>query len=190
MARQVALGHVAGHDRARAEADAREEHLHLLDGRVLRLVEDDEGLVQRASAHVGERRDLDDVALDELRNAVEAEHLVEGVVDRAQVGIDLLREVARQEAEPLARLDRGANEHETAHAVALQRLDGARDREIGLAGARRADAEVQVDRLHVAQILLLVRTPRAHEAAARLDRDLVVRTPCASPARMPSSCSA
>ena len=31
--------------------------------RVLRLVEDDEGVVQRAAAHVGERRDLDGALL-------------------------------------------------------------------------------------------------------------------------------
>ena len=75
----------------RTEADARQEHLHLLDGGVLRLVEDDERVVERAAAHEGERRDLDDLPLDRARDAVEAEHLVQRVVHRAQIRIDLLR---------------------------------------------------------------------------------------------------
>jgi hypothetical protein len=65
LARQIDLGHVAGDHRRGAEADARQEHLHLLDGGVLRLVQDHEGVVQRAPAHVGQRRDLDDVALEQ-----------------------------------------------------------------------------------------------------------------------------
>ena len=59
LARQVDLRHVAGDDDLRAEAEPRQEHLHLLGARVLRLVEDDEGVVERAAAHEGERRDLD-----------------------------------------------------------------------------------------------------------------------------------
>ena len=86
--------------------DARQEHLHLLDGGVLRLVHDDERVVQRAAAHVGERRDLDDVPLDELAHALDAEELVQRIVDRTQVGVDLLHHVARQEAQALAGLDR------------------------------------------------------------------------------------
>src|SRR3990170_931586 len=43
-AREVGLRHVAVHHRFRPEADAGEEHLHLLRRGVLRLVEDDEGV--------------------------------------------------------------------------------------------------------------------------------------------------
>ena len=58
-ARQVDLGDVAGDDHLRAEAQPGQEHLHLLGGGVLRLVEDDERVVQGAAAHVGQWRDLD-----------------------------------------------------------------------------------------------------------------------------------
>ena len=143
-ARQVGLRDVAGHDRLRAEADARQEHLHLLDRGVLRLVENDERIVERAAAHERERRDLDDVALDEARDAIEAQHLVERVVHRPQVRIDLLREIARQEAEPLAGLDRRPHQHDAPHAIGLQRLDRAGDGQVGLARAGRADAEREI----------------------------------------------
>jgi hypothetical protein len=51
-------------DRLRVEPDAGEEHLHLLGRRVLRFVEDDERVVERAAAHEGQRRDLDRGALE------------------------------------------------------------------------------------------------------------------------------
>jgi hypothetical protein len=63
--RQVDLGDVPGDDGLRAVAEARQEHLHLLGGRVLRLVEDDEAVVERPPAHERERRHLDGAALDE-----------------------------------------------------------------------------------------------------------------------------
>src|SRR6266705_3924935 len=69
-ARQVDLRDVTGHHRLRTEADAREEHLHLLRSGVLSLVENDERVVQRAAAHVGERREFDCPALEELAGLV------------------------------------------------------------------------------------------------------------------------
>ena len=56
---QVDLGDVAGDDDLGAEAEPGEEHLHLLGRGVLRLVQDDERVVERAAAHVRQRRDLD-----------------------------------------------------------------------------------------------------------------------------------
>ena len=47
VARKVDLRDVAGDDDLRAEAEARQEHLHLLGRGVLGLVEDDEAVVQR-----------------------------------------------------------------------------------------------------------------------------------------------
>ena len=110
LARQVDLRHVAGDDDLRAEPEPRQEHLHLLGRGVLRLVEDDEAVVQRAAAHERERRDLDRAAVDQVERLVGVEHVVERVEQRAQVGIDLRHQVARQEAEALARLDGGARQ--------------------------------------------------------------------------------
>src|SRR5438067_320533 len=81
-AREVDLRDVAVYHGLGAEADAREEHLHLLGGRVLRLVEDDERMVQRPATHVGERRQLDRAALEELAGLLEAHQVVERVVER------------------------------------------------------------------------------------------------------------
>src|SRR5471030_1974048 len=58
---QVDLRDVAGDHGLAAEADPGQEHLHLLDGGVLRLVEDDEGVVQRAPAIIRRRGVFDDL---------------------------------------------------------------------------------------------------------------------------------
>ncbi len=144
VAGQVDLADVAGDHRHRAEADAGEEHLHLLDRGVLRFVEDHVGVVERAAAHIGERRDLDHVALDQLGHLLEAEHFVQCVVQRAQVGVDLLAEVAGQEAQLLAGFHRRAHQQQALHAIGFQRLDRAGHGKIGLAGTGRADAEADV----------------------------------------------
>jgi hypothetical protein len=70
-----------------------------------------------------------------------ADHVVEGVVERAQVGVDLGHQVAGQEAQALARLDRRAGEDDALDLLGVQRLHRHGDREPALAGAGGADAE-------------------------------------------------
>ncbi len=73
----VDLGGVAGDHDLRAEPDAGQEHLHLLRRRVLRLVEDDEAVVERAAAHERERRDLDGLAFEQLLCPLGIDHVVQ-----------------------------------------------------------------------------------------------------------------
>ena len=77
---------------------------------------------------------------------------MQGVVERADVGVDLVVERAGQEAQPLAGLDGGAGEDDPVNLLVLQGLDGLGDGQVGLAGAGRADPEddgVGVDGVHV-----------------------------------------
>ncbi len=162
--RQVDLGDVAGDHGGGAEADPGQEHFHLLLGGVLALIEDDEAVVQRTPAHVGQRSDLDHLLLDQPRHVLEAEHFVERVVQRAQVGVDLLRQVARQEAELLAGLHRRAHQQDAAHLLAFQRVHRAGDRQVGLAGTGRAHAEIDVVVEDGLDVALLVGATRADHA--------------------------
>ena len=82
---QIDLRDVAGDDGLRSEAEARQEHLHLLGGGVLRFVEDHERVVERAAAHERERRHFDRAALEILLGFLDVEHVVERVVERTQV---------------------------------------------------------------------------------------------------------
>ncbi|TSE25593.1 hypothetical protein Tsedi_01178 [Tepidimonas sediminis] len=167
-ARQVDLADVAGDHGLGAEADARQEHLHLLRRGVLRLVQDHEGVVERAPAHEGQRRDLDLLALQRLLHRLEAHQVVQRIEQRAQVGVHLGRQIAGQKAQPLAGLHRRARQHQPLHGAALQRIDRARHRQIRLAGARGADAERDVVPGDGGQIARLVGGAAADLAAARL----------------------
>ena len=122
--------------------------------------------LQRAAPHEGERRDLDRAAFDEALRALGLEHVVEGVVERPQVGVDLGHEVARQEAEPFAGLDGGAGEDDPVDLFRLERPHGCRDGEVGLAGSRRTDPEGDRVRGDGVDVAALSRGHRADRSAA------------------------
>ena len=97
-------------------------------------------------------------------------HVVQRVVQRTQVRVDLLGQRARQEPEPLARLDGGPGQDDPGDLLGLQRLHRLGDGQVGLAGARRADGEddrVLVDGVDVA--LLVERLGRDRLAAVAQD---------------------
>src|SRR6185437_8149543 len=70
LAGQIDLRDVAGDDRLGIKTEARKEHFHLFAGGILRFVEDDERIVERAAAHEGERGDFDDVLFEEALELV------------------------------------------------------------------------------------------------------------------------
>ncbi len=151
-AREVYLCDVAGHDDPGAEPEPGKEHLHLLGCGVLRLVQDDEGVVEGPTTHVGQRCHLDRAGLGQPRDRLGVDHVVQRVVQRPQVGVDLLVQRAGQVPQPLSGLDRRAGQDDPVDLLGLQRLDGLGHGEVRLTGARRADAEddrVFVDRVDV-----------------------------------------
>ena len=113
---------------------------------------------------LGERGDLDDVALEELVDLFLIEKIVEGVVERAEVGVDLLLERAGKEAEALACFDGGADEDDAADLLGDERGDGHGDGEVGLAGSGRSEAEGHVGLLDGFDVLALVGGAGLHHA--------------------------
>ena len=77
---QIDLRDVAGDHGFRIEAEARDEHLHLFRSRVLGLVENHERVVERASAHEGDGRDLDHVLFQISLDALWVEHVEQRVI--------------------------------------------------------------------------------------------------------------
>ena len=115
-----------------------------MSGRVLRLVEHDDGVVERAAAHEGQRCYLYHVALHELAQLGAGYHVFECVVERLQVGVDFLLHVARQETQLLAGLHSRARENDLAHLLVLERPHGQCHCQIGLARAGRAQGKGEV----------------------------------------------
>ena len=97
------------------------------------------------------------------------QHIVQRVIERAQIGIDFLAQIAGQEAQPLARFDRGARQNDALDGAAHQHVDRHGDGEIGLAGAGRTQAEDQLMGAQRAQIGRLIGGAGADAALARAD---------------------
>ena len=89
-------------------AQAREKHFHLLDRGVLGLVHDDKGVVQGAAAHIGQGRHFHDIAFEQPGAAVRVHEREQSVVNRPQIGVHLLLEIAGQKSEIFSGFHGGA----------------------------------------------------------------------------------
>ena len=118
-------------------------------------IQDDESVVERSAAHEGQRGDLDDAALHQLVDFLVAQDVVERIVERAQIGIDLFGDVAGKEPEALARFHRRPAEHDALDGLLRERCRCRRHRQESLACTSRADGHGDVELLHGLQIKLL-----------------------------------
>jgi hypothetical protein len=81
-----------------------------------------------------------------------SQQIVERVIKRPQIRIDLLLQAARQKAQPLARLHRRPHQDNPAHLLGIHRRHRHGDRQIRLARTRRPHAEghiVLLNRLNI-----------------------------------------
>ena len=183
---------VAGDRHAGALAEAGQEHLHLRRRRVLRLVEDHEGIASvrprmKASGAIS-------ISPFSMRSSPAlGQHVVQRVVERAQIGIDLLacrspgRKPSRSPASTAGR-DRMMRSTRPLLEHRHRRGDG----EIGLAGPGRAEPNT-ISFSRSAEIGGLHRrarrhVPRASVAVARTRRCArlpVARLGAAAPPRRP-----
>ena len=102
---------------------------------------------------------------------LEPEHLLKGVVEGAQVWIDLGLKIAREKAELFARFHGGAGQDDLFHLLALIGGDGEADGKIRLARARRPYAEGDGIALDGGNILLLPHRLTLDGLAARRNGD-------------------
>src|SRR6185437_10645377 len=181
--RQIDLREVAGHRHARILAEPCQEHLHLHRRRVLRFVENDKGVGERAPTHERQRRDLDLAAGEALHHLVAGQHVVQRIVKRPQIGIDLLAKIAGEKAQALAGLDRGARQHDALDRTTHHHVDGGGDGEIGLAGAGGPQAEDELMLAQRTDIGGLIGAPRRDAPLARADLIALAPERCAAAAR-------
>ena len=111
-----------------------EKHFHLLFGGVLGFVQDDEGVIERAPPHESQGRNLELATLEGFVDAIKPHEVIECVVQRTQIRVDLLRQVPRQEAQALASFHRRPGEHDALGPLALK---GVKYRAIGAAALLR-----------------------------------------------------
>lgn len=142
--RQVDLGHVTRHNHLPPYTESGKEHFQLESGRVLRLIEDDHRIGECASAHESKRGYLDGPFLHIFRQFGSRDHVLQRIVKRLQVRVDLLFHIARQETEFLPCFHSRPGEDDSSHFTVLECPHGQCDSRIGLTATRRSDSEEQV----------------------------------------------
>ena len=135
---------------------AGEYHFHLLGGAVLGFVENDEGVVKGTTPHEGEGGYFDDSAFDELFHLFGFEHIVDCIVEGAEVGIDLFFEGSGEEAEFFSGFDGGACQDDPGDALCDEGGDGHGDGKVSFAGAGGSDAENEVIALDCLEVSTLI----------------------------------
>ncbi len=153
-AQVVALSDVVGEHDARALADPaehREQHVAL---ERLRLVDDDEGVVERAPANVGQREHLEHAARHDLLDHLLRDHRPKRVEDRLGPRVHLLRLGAGQVPEVLAAHGVQRPEHHDLLVLAAlhHRLEPRAQRERALARSRSAAHRDDADGLVEKQV--------------------------------------
>src|SRR6266404_586911 len=150
--RQINLSDVARNHCLGPETDACQKHLHLFAGGILRFIENDKSVGQRAPTHEGKRRHLNHLLLEQFGHALVIDQIKQRVVKRTQIRINFLLQVAGEKAKLLAGFHCGTRQYDTVYLLLHQRLHGQRNCEIRLARAGYANAENNVlllDRLDV-----------------------------------------
>ena len=99
------------------------------------------------------------------------DHVAEGVVQGLEIGIELVLEVARQEAEAFACFDGRAGEDDPLDFPVLKGAYGEGDGDVGLAGAGRTNGEYQVVVKICLDHLLLGEVAGAYGLAVRAVHD-------------------
>ena len=122
----------------------------------LRLVQNHEGIVQRAPAHERQRSDFNVAPFDQAVGPLHIQHVEERIIERPQIRIDLRIHIAGQESQLLARFNRRAGEDDPAHLLRDEERNGLSHREVGLPGARRSDPEDDVVGIDGVQVAPLV----------------------------------
>ena len=83
----------------------------------MRLVENNERIVQRSPAHEGNRSNLDDILLQISVDLFGIEHVVQGVVQGTEIGIDLVLKRPREKSQALSRLHGRTRQNNSIHAL-------------------------------------------------------------------------
>ena len=136
----------------------------------MRFVENDERIVESTPAHIRQRRNLDDIFVDEFLIHVETKNFLQGIIQRSKIRIDFFAHIARQESQPFARFDRRTRQNNFLYIFNSEMIASERDGKKSFAGAGGSDAQRDDIIAHRVDVILLsdgfgvnVRTLRRHQ---------------------------
>ncbi len=133
----------------------------MLRRRVLRLVQNHHRVVQRSSAHERQRCNLNHVLFHVFRQFLRRNHVLQGIVERLQIGVNLVPHVAWQKAQLLASLHSRATQDNLPDFLIFQGTYRQGNRHIRLARPGRTHRKQHVILVvGIHQRLLVLRTCR------------------------------
>ena len=143
-ARKVDLAQIAGDDHAGIFPKPRQKHFHLNGRGVLCLVKNDISIRQGPAAHKGQWCHFDFAGFKTAVDLFGRQHVVESVIERAQIGVDLVAHIARQKPQTFPGFNRRARQYNPVHPAGGKHRHRHSNREIGLSGSRRSQSECQL----------------------------------------------
>jgi len=96
---KVDLGNITGNHCLGSFANPCQEHFHLRAGCVLGFIENNEGLIESAAPHESQGGYLNYTHLQQLAYLVRLQHIIQSIIDRSQVRVNLGSNIARKKTE-------------------------------------------------------------------------------------------
>ena len=125
-------------------------------GGVLRLVEDYHGFAQGASAHKCQRRNLNHSGFHIFLQFRLRNHILQRIVERLQIRVDLVLHISGKESELLAGLNCRTRKYHLAHLPVFESTHGKGYRHIRLARSRWSERKRQIVFLKCLDKFLLI----------------------------------
>ena len=138
------MGNIAGDHGFRPIAEPGEKHFHLLTGRILGFIQYDKGVIERPAPHKCQRSHFNHAALNHFLSAAKVNHIVQGVIQRPQIGINFFGQIAWQKTQLLPSLDGRPGENNPTHFTFHEFSNRHRHRQIRFPGASRPDTEYDI----------------------------------------------
>ena len=94
--RKIDLGDIAHNDHLGIQTETGEKHFNLMSCRILRLIEENDRIIQYTSSHKSQRRYLNDVVIHVLPELRRRDHFLQRVVERLEVRVEFIFHFAGQ----------------------------------------------------------------------------------------------
>ena len=118
----------------------------------MRLIQNNVGIVQRTSSHVSQRRHFNQTFFCIVKIGFRPHDLIQGIVQRAKVGVNLTLEISRQKSQLFSCLNSRTGQDNPPYFAVFKGLDRHRHGKIRLSRTSRSDSKYNhflADLIHI-----------------------------------------
>ena len=140
----------------------------------MRLIQDNECIVQGASAHISQRCNLNGSGTHVITQLIGRYHVIEGIIERPEIGVDFFFQVTRKKSQVFPSLHGRTGKNDFFYHFIFQRPDGQSNRRIGFTGTGRPDGKNNVIFIGAGHHFFLVDRPGSHGLSVGTeDQDII-----------------